>query len=345
MKTWTLAAVCAAAASVGSLLVHAVTLSVSPTEGGIGQNVSLVNFGFVPVKRPKVTLVPRPEQTARRRVVPKLLSFNDAQIDVQVVSGVAGVYDVLVTPRDRGVAAVTLPEPFTILLPEPTSVEPANGPGNVPVAILGSKFGTFRGRVTIGGRVARVTRWLADRIEVVVPKRLKPGAQPIVVTNRAGKSTAPLAFTVDGGTTGGASRLFKYDLGTTHFETTNQDGLYFNATHNVSQDFFGVGASVPPTAVPSLGLNINNPVFATPMPYDVTTTPSATGTVTATYAAGGAVYMASGLNGFTITITGYADGVIEGLFSGEMSIVAGGGPSPIFITNGQFKALVQIVGQ
>lgn len=327
-----------------ALAARADAPTLSPGSGGHGRNFTLTGFGFSPVRKPVVQFAPQPGQKARKRVSQKVFAFDGTRVDGQVVAGVAGIYDVRLVPKDRGVAAVTATSPFEILLPAPGAVEPATGPVNSPVTITGAEFGSVKGKVTIGGKPAKVTTWGADSISVVVPKKLPAGAKAIVVTNKAGKSTAPLAYTVQSGSAA-PDRLFEYDIGSFHFRATTMD-LYFTANFNVSQDHLGVGASVRPNGTPSLGFNINGPALETPMPYDVTPVPGATGTLTATYADGaGSIYTATPGSTFQVTITAYASGVLEGTFSGDLTRLVGSGSPSVTVTNGAFKALVTIVGQ
>lgn len=327
-----------------AVMARSAPVTVSPTEGGIGQNVVLAGYGFAPVKAPKVVLVPQPGQTARRKVTLKPFAFATDRIDVAMTAGAAGIYDVTVVPKDKGVAPVTLPQSYTILVPEPASADPVTGPVKIPVAILGSRFGTTKGKVTIGRKKAKVTRWEADRIEVVVPKSLKPGVHAVVVTNKAGASTAAVSFTVAGGS-GASDRYFRFDAGTVHFATTKQEPIYFNANHNVSQGFLAIGASAKPNGLPSLTLTVNGPQLATPTPYDVVVGPTATGALGVTFAADGNVYTAGISSNFKLTVTGYAEGVLTGTFGGDLTRLAGTGPTTVTVENGEVRVLVGIVGQ
>jgi hypothetical protein len=335
-----------ASAALGVAVVAASAATMNATSGTIGTNVAFGAFSFVPVKKPKATLVPQAGQTGLRPAPMNVFSFDATRIDAQVKSGKVGVYTIVLNPAERGVADETVDGTFTIVPPEPQTLVPSTGPVNVPLDIQGTAFGTGKGRVTIGGKKAKVTSWANDLIRVVVPKKLAAGAQPVVVVGKAGASTAAIAYTVQGGSTGGSARLFTYDAGALHFQTTDQDGLYFTANHNVSQGFLGVGASVRPNGNPSLGVTITGPQLATPMPYDVTTGPTATGYASSTHADGaGSIYQAGPGSNFKVTITAYSGGVLEGTFSGDYAKIVGPGPATLSVTNGRFKALINIVGQ
>jgi hypothetical protein len=330
-----LAAVAAAAAWAGA--------AISPASGTNGTILSLAAFGFDPgTKKPKVALVPA---AGGKNVAMKVISASATQIEAQVVKGLAGNYGILITPADRAVAPITLGGTFTIVVPAPTAVSPATGPVKLPVVITGDSFGVAKGKVKIGGKNAKVTRWASDRIECVVPKKLAAGAHPVVVTGKSGTSTASLTYTVTGGA-GGGGEFMRVDVGATHLEQTQRSQFYLGGSYNVSQDFAGVGVSKPPGANPSFGLTINHPQFATPMPYDVTTGPTATGTLGSTYSDGaGSVYQAMPGSDMKLTITAYAGGILEGTFGGTLTKVAGPGPDTVVATNGAFRLELTITGQ
>lgn len=331
---WAVLVAAAAAAWAGATM--------NSSSGTNGTIVSLAAFGFDPgTKVPKVALVPA---AGGKNLAMKVLSASAVRIDAQVVKGRVGDYAILVTPANKAVAPVTVDGTFTIVAPAPASVTPSAGPAKVSVVLLGESFGVAKGSVTIGGKSAKVTRWANDRIECVVPKKLAAGAQPIVVLGKSGTSTAPLAYTVTAGG-GGGGEFMRLDVGATHIEQTQRSQYYFGGTYNVSQDFAGASVSKPPSANPSFGFNINHPQFATTMPYDVGTAPSSTGTLTCTYSDGaGSVYQAAPDSDMKVTITGYADGVLTGTFSGTLSKLAGTGAATVTVTNGAFRVHLDVVG-
>ena len=138
----------------------------------------------------------------------------------------------------------------------------------------------------------------------------------------------------------------RLDAGATHLEQTQRSQYYFGGSYNVSQDFAGASVSRSPNANPSFGFNINHPLFATPMPYDVGTAPSATGTLTCTYSDGaGSVYQAAPDSDMKVTITSYADGILAGTFGGTLTKLAGPGATTVVVTNGAFRVHLDITGQ
>lgn len=119
-----------------------------------------------------------------------------------------------------------------------------------------------------------------------------------------------------------------------------------DATYNVSQDFLGPSVSKPPLANPGIILNVDKPVFSTPVPFVVGTMPSATGALTVTYSDGaGSVYQAAPSSDFSLTVTAYAEGVLSGTFGGTLAQLAGPGPASLSVSDGAFRAELTIVGQ
>jgi hypothetical protein len=317
--------------------------SINQSSGTIGTIFSIASFGFSPTKAPKVQLVPQAGQAFSKPVSMKVTAFSDIRIDAQVLKGLAGVYDVKITPS--GGLPVIADTSFTIVLPAPASIDPATGPVKVAARIHGASFGTAKGKVTIGGKPAKVTTWADDYIDVVVPKKLAAGAQPVVVIGKAGTSLMGPTYTVTADTSSGGE-FMRLDVGSLHLEQTKRAQFFFNATYNVSQNFVGVGVSQPPNANPSFGLNINLPNLATPTPFVVTTSPTATGTLTATFSDGkGSVYQANLGSDFTLNVTSYSGGVLAGTFGGTMTKLAGSGAATVTVTGGAFSAHLDVVGQ
>jgi hypothetical protein len=334
--TFALLAAAAAVAWAGAVM--------NMSSGTNGTIVSLSAFGFDPgTKKPKVALVPA---AGGRSVAMKVTSASAIRIDAQVAKGLAGDYTLLITPADRKVAPVPVDGTFTIVVPAPASLEPATGPVKLPVVVHGDTFGVAKGKVTVGGKPAKVTRWANDRIEIVIPKKLAAGAQPVVVLGKSGTSTAALSYTVTTSTGGGSGEFMRLDAGSVHIEQTTRSQFYFTGTYNVSQGFAGVGASTPPNGNPSFGLNIDQPAFATPTPFDVGPVPSAAGTLTVTYSDGaGSVYQAAPTSDMKVTITAYSNGLLAGTFGGTLAKVAGPGAASVVVANGAFRVQLTITGQ
>jgi hypothetical protein len=109
-------------------------------------------------------------------------------------------YDVTIMSKEIG--SVTLPNAFTVKLPEPVTVPGVNdhGRSQEPITVKGNFFGTRKGRVHLeylGRNIhCKVTRWSMASITFLVPKRLAEGKYPLHITNTTGTVTAG-AFTID----------------------------------------------------------------------------------------------------------------------------------------------------
>jgi len=342
---WGLALVVAAAVA-----ADARPPSVNPEQAGISARVALTQLGFSPVKKPKVKFVPHAGQTITKSVGPKVLSFTSTEIDVQVTSGLAGVYDVLVTPRDKGVAPVTLPDTFTLLAPEPASVDPTSGPWKTLVTIHGADFGAPKGKVTIGGKNAAVRHWADDTIRCLVPTRLAAGDCPVVVKNKAGASDGSLVFQCEGKPpkpgTKQADEWIRADLsGKGHFACDNATPSFVVAWNPTNAQLTFGGTSQPLKGFPDLDISILPLDVTLPMPYDITTSPQpplaslATLQYTENATSGVAIHTASlGAVGssLTVTITAWDGTFLDGTFTGTL-VDTTGKTSPIVVTNGVFR--------
>jgi hypothetical protein len=350
MTSWIKAGACVAATIVGALAASAGPASVTPLEAGISAHVALTSLDFTPVKKPKVALLPHDAAAGLKKVVPKIVSFTSTQIDVEVTKGLAGVYDVVVTPRDKGVAPETLPNTLTIVVPHPASLDPTSGPWKTLLTIHGADFGTPRGRVTIGGKNAAVKHWTDDTIRVMVPPRIATGPQPVVVKNKAGDSDGSPTFDCTGAPPKPgpheADEWIRADLsGKGHFEATNAKtgGFYVTYDDSKQQLTFG-GTSQPTLGAPNVYISMLPLDVTRAVPYDVGLSPNPPVTTIATCGYGeakpvAALHVASlGATGasLTITITGWDGTFLDGTFSGTLVDLVGG-TAPIVVTNGQFR--------
>ncbi len=324
--------------------------SVAPGGGGPGIGVTLTQLGFSPVKKPKVQFAPQAGQTIAKTFTAKVVSFTSTEIDVLAPGAPAGTYDVVVTPKDKGVAPVTL-DPFTMSVPKPTSVDPTSGPWKTVVTIQGTEFGAVKGKVTIGGKNAKVTHWSDTSITAVVPTHCPSGEQPVVVSDKAGASDGALMFDCTGAPPPSGTAKFDEFLsadlsGKGHFECTNAKSTGFIVSWNPSnsQLTFG-GTSQPTKGFPDLDVSILPLDVTKPTPYDVSLSPTqqvaalATLQYTETTSSGVVLHTASlGATGSSldITITGWDGTFLTGTFTGTLVDVAGK-TSPILVTNGQFR--------
>jgi len=351
MNTWFLASACIGAAVVGALTASGVDLSVTPSGGGISAHVALTSLGFTPVKKPKVRLMPHDAAAGLKPVNPKVLSFSSTQIDVEVTKGLAGVYDVVVTPRDKGVAPVTLPETLTIVVPHPASLVPTSGPWKTLLTIHGADFGTPRGKVTIGGKNAAVKLWTDDKIRVMVPPRIATGPQPVVVKNKAGASDGALTFDCTGAppkpnAAGPNDEFIRADLsGHGRYEATNAKLAGFSVTWDDQHQQLTFGGTVQQATAFKTLLISTLPLDVTrPKPFDIhlaVQQPYLTiATLTYQEVIPSFVFYSATFGGpgasLTVTVNSWDGTFLEGTFSGTMIDPAGVKP-PVIVTNGEFK--------
>jgi hypothetical protein len=109
-------------------------------------------------------------------------------------------YDVTIMWGGRG--SITLPNAFSVKLPEPVTVPGVNDHGRAqePITINGSFFGTRKGKVYLeylgAKKNCKVTSWNMGSITFLVPARLAPGRYPLKISNTIGTVTAG-DFTID----------------------------------------------------------------------------------------------------------------------------------------------------
>jgi hypothetical protein len=339
---------------VGALACPAVAVpavgTLTPATATTATPIAITEFGFVPTRRPSVALsaVAAPVGPGTRRVRARVLSFSDTRIDFEVVRGAPGTYSVAVTPGDRGAVSVALDAQFVLVLPQPSSVDPPSGLTGATVTLHGA-FGTKGGGVRIGGKSARVLDWAADRIRVVVPRRLAVGPQRVAVTNKSGASTAAVDFTVTGsppaGAGSGSSVYLRAEVG--GHGRVNVKKHQMAAGYSPSQSTITiVGTTAPANPYVSLTITIGNPDLARPTPYSVgvdVVLPIPTFAFAAFLESTGGFYRASTTSAgsdFTVTVTGWDGRLLTGTFHGTLVKVVDPTAQPVAITNGEFRVLL-----
>jgi hypothetical protein len=133
----------------------------------------------------------------------KIKSWSDSSVRIilrKAPPPIAVPYDVTIMSKEIG--SITLPNAFSVKLPEPVTVPGVNDHGRAhePITIKGNFFGTRKGRVYLEypGRniYCKVTRWGMASITFLVPKRLAEGKYPLQISNTLGTVTAG-EFTID----------------------------------------------------------------------------------------------------------------------------------------------------
>ena len=181
--------------SPGNYLVHDLTFvasaGVSPEEGTIGTEISIVGMGFG-AKKGKVYL---------GGVALKVLVWSDEMIQCLIKKPLSpSSYDVTIQPK--GAAEILSENAFSVEAPRIDSINPIQGSQGAEVTIFGDFFGIKKGKVTLGGENCKVLSWTMNpstgqsEIVIEVPKGLTPGTYDLTVTNQVGSDTMGGAFTI-----------------------------------------------------------------------------------------------------------------------------------------------------
>ncbi len=207
MRRWVLAGAAVLAGVVAATWAQSIT-TVDPGDATIGTQITITGQGFGDAK-PKVSIVPRLNgKTGPRPFKLGVVTLSDTQIVAAVKKAAEGTYSVVVQPK--GGEPITAPLPFHIVLPVLDGVEPATPERNTDVTLTGTFFGTKKPKVTIGGKKAKVLEFSDTSITARVHKKTPLGSQTVVVTNRIGPNTVPVAVDVQeeaGGEGGGDGRV------------------------------------------------------------------------------------------------------------------------------------------
>jgi hypothetical protein len=165
---------------------------VSPSEGTIGTEITISGSGYG-TKKGKVFIA---------TTSLKILDWSDGLIRCLLSKALPpDTYDVTIRPQIKGSSPITIPNGFTAKTPEIDSADPTHGSAGDNVTIHGSFFGTKKGKVALGGKSCKVLNWTMvattgeSEIQLVIPKRLTPGANELKVANGVGSGTT--TFTVD----------------------------------------------------------------------------------------------------------------------------------------------------
>lgn len=180
--------------------------SASPGRGSVGTVFTLDGSGFG-MSKPRLSLT---NAMSPKRIPMKVLAFSDTQITAAVPGSKrslnAGVYDVVLEPRGADEpfileGAIRLDPPF------PDTVTPTTLAPKATVVIDGTNFGTKKGRVTVGGKPAKVTAWTDTSITAVLHKKTPAGAQTLFVENALGEAAPDTQVTVTDPSDGGHADL------------------------------------------------------------------------------------------------------------------------------------------
>ena len=157
--------------------------SVSPTMGTAGTSVTITGSGFRSQQYDSTVTF--------NGAAANIVSWSDTEIVASVPpQGTSGA--VVVTVKGKS----TDPSPGFTVIPQVSSVSPANGLENTQVTITGSGFGGAQGSstVTFNDVYASVLSWSATQIVVAVPSTASTG--PVVVQVNSNNSNSDFVFQV-----------------------------------------------------------------------------------------------------------------------------------------------------
>jgi len=157
--------------------------SVAPDQARAGDliNISGVSLGDSPQGR---------SLRVHGKDVTRIVSWTAGRIAAYVPAEAEGIGDVIVLIEGQPTNALSL----KIVTPDPylADIDPKKGyPGN-EVTVSGSNFGETRGTVTLGEAEAKVKKWTADSITVIVPEGFEEG--DISVKLPDGRTTDAASF-------------------------------------------------------------------------------------------------------------------------------------------------------
>jgi hypothetical protein len=155
-----------------------------PEEGAFGTVIALLRSGFG-IKKGKVLV---------GNYALKVSEWKEETIRCQLAKVISpGTYDVTIQPK--GLDQIVIENGFTVKAPEIRSINPNSGSTGDEITILGSFFGTKKGKVFLGGKSCKIRSWTMDpttglsEIRFVVPKGLSLGIQELKVINKVGEDT------------------------------------------------------------------------------------------------------------------------------------------------------------
>lgn len=129
--------------------------SVTPPMGTRGTELILTGSGFGD-KKPRVLLTPEADGKSRKL---KVLEWSDVEIRARVRKVSAGVHGLVVRPKGKGAAELSLPAAFEAVPPADLTVDQVCVRASDEVLVSGTAFGPKQGKVFVDGRKAQVLSW------------------------------------------------------------------------------------------------------------------------------------------------------------------------------------------
>lgn len=159
----------------------------------IGTQLVLDGSGFgglTGTAKPKVWI--SSAEAPKKRAL-KVLDATDAQLTVELKTGIPGDFDLTVQPKGKGLAALVATDVVRVLAPqfeEPNP--PAAAPGDL-VTLSGldglDAFGSKKGKVLVGGKKAVVESWTPGEVIFFMPAKLANGLYAVEVVNKVAEAT------------------------------------------------------------------------------------------------------------------------------------------------------------
>jgi hypothetical protein len=209
---------------------------VDPATGDLGSVITITGHGFGD-KRGKVSLaqVDAPSGKKAKVLRPRILSYSDTAIEIKLLTGVLGLYDVTVTPAGKGATPEVAASAFALVLPTLDDTGAIEATPNATITVTGQYFGATKGLVSIGGQRAKVTAWTSTSFTCQVPGKLPSAYHDLIVRNKLGSVTQDNAIRLTGSTLGVAKTdvfsgkfgkgKFSSAKGTLETQTFTTDGL------------------------------------------------------------------------------------------------------------------------
>jgi hypothetical protein len=160
-------------------------------KGTVGTAIVINGSGFG-TSKPKVTV---------GGAAMKVTSYGSSVIRGQVAKPLSpDTYDVVVYPKKM--AGISFPDSFVFSRPVVETVLPKTGSVNNTITIQGFYFGTKKGKVYLGTKSCKVTKWTmisttgVSEIQFVVPKGIPAGTLDLTVAVTGVGISDPVSFQV-----------------------------------------------------------------------------------------------------------------------------------------------------
>lgn len=298
-----------------------------PASGTIGTPITVDGAGFG--EKPKASL----RAEGLRSIPLKLTSKSDTQLVGAFSKGKPGVYDIVVKPK--GADEIVFPGAFEVKLGEMTSVSPDLPLPKSAITIVGSLFGTKKGKVKVGGKPAKVTSWTDSQIVATLHKRTPAGAQALRITNKIG--VVEIASAVD--VADADAPTSRYTLGASLSNKGERFKETFRATNASTVNVVAAGTGYVVTATDGTLRSGDGTLVVDVSNATLTGTAETVHPIKVELTIDGDVWRAEGAD-IPIRIRRKPGGLESGEFDGTLTRVSGnGGPETIDV-NGSYDVTI-----